>query len=279
MTKFLSGSEKYSGYWENTKEAVKLPRIHILFDDEDPRLFAKRFADAYKTRTMADSLLKYNFYIENMPTHQIPEISNDKVNRVLNMVQNSKNLRGKSSSDTTSLLSEANFDFAKTMNKIVFDKHIDKDGPQLISGPLVLPDKKEKGDPPQMGMISIPHHNFPEQFSNFCFSSILNKDASIRAMQEIRKECNDVNLKDIYNPNITKSMRVSEFKQIQKSSTSQISYYLKETWVNKIKDIIKTNFTDDSASAHGWVGAKPWYSLNETNKQSYENGKLKKFLT
>ena len=64
-------------------------------------------------------------------------------------------------------------------------------------------------------------------------------------MQEIRKECNDVLAKDIYNPNITKPMKVNEFNQIQKSSTSQISYYLKETWVNKIKEIIKTNFAED----------------------------------
>lgn len=40
-------------------------------------------------------------------------------------------------------------------------------------------------------------------------------------------------------------MKVTDFNQIQKSSTSQISYYLKETWVNKIKDIIKTNFAED----------------------------------
>lgn len=40
-------------------------------------------------------------------------------------------------------------------------------------------------------------------------------------------------------------MKVNEFNQIQKSSTSQISYYLKETWVNKIKEIIKTNFAED----------------------------------
>jgi hypothetical protein len=40
-------------------------------------------------------------------------------------------------------------------------------------------------------------------------------------------------------------MRVSEFNQIQKSSTSQIAYYLRETWVNKVKDIVKTNFAED----------------------------------
>jgi hypothetical protein len=69
IQKYLTTSERYEGYWENTKEKVRLHRIYILFDDEDPRQFAERFRVAYHTRTMADSLLKYNFYIENMPTH------------------------------------------------------------------------------------------------------------------------------------------------------------------------------------------------------------------
>jgi hypothetical protein len=63
-------------------------------------------------------------------------------------------------------------------------------------------------------MITIPPNEFAKQFSNFAFVTLLNKDESIRAMQEIRKECNDVLAKDIFNPNITKSMRVNEFKQI-----------------------------------------------------------------
>lgn len=212
IQKYLLQSERYEGYWENTKEKCRLHRIQILFDDEDPREFAKRFKVAYDSRVMADSLIKYNFYIENMPTHQIPEIDNDEVNRILSMTQNTKQLRGKSSSDTTTLLSEVNFEFAKTMNKIIFDKHLGTNGPNLISGPLTLPAEKPKELPPYYGMITIPPHNFPEQFSNFCFNSILNKDQSIRAMQEIRKECNDVLGKDIYNPNITKSMKVQEFK-------------------------------------------------------------------
>jgi hypothetical protein len=64
----------------------------------------------------------------------------------------------------------------------------------------------------------------------------------IRAQQEIRKECNEVSTKDIFNPNITKTMKVDEFNQIQASSISQASYFLKETWVNKIKEIIKSSF-------------------------------------
>jgi dynein heavy chain len=176
IQKYLQKSERYEGYWENTREKVRLHRINILFDDEDPREFAKRFAVAYNTRVVADSLLKYNFYIENMPTHQIPEIDNDQVNRMLGMTQNTKQLRGKSSSDTTALLSEVNFEFAKTMNKIIFDKHLKHTGTDLISGPLELPREKEKEETPYYAMITIPAHNFPESFSNFCFNSTLNKD-------------------------------------------------------------------------------------------------------
>jgi dynein heavy chain len=182
IQRYLQKSERYEGYWENTREKVRLHRIYILFDEEDPREFAKRFAVAYNTRVVADSLLKYNFYVENMPTHQIPEIDNDQVNRMLSMTQNTKQLRGKSSSDTTALLSEVNFEFAKTMNKIIFDKHLKATGPDLISGPLSLPEEKTKGETQYYGMITIPAHNFPEAFSNFCFSSTLNKNESIRAM-------------------------------------------------------------------------------------------------
>jgi dynein heavy chain len=85
ITKFLPKSERYEGYWENTKEKCRLHRIHMLFDAEDPRIFVRRFKQAYTSRIYADSLIKYNYYVENMPTHQIPEIDNEQVNRVLGM--------------------------------------------------------------------------------------------------------------------------------------------------------------------------------------------------
>jgi hypothetical protein len=78
------------------------------------------------------------------------------------MTQNTKQLRGKSSSDTTTLLSEVNFEFAKTMNQIIFDKHLKATGPNLITGPLTLPEEKKKEETPYFGMIDIPPHNFPE---------------------------------------------------------------------------------------------------------------------
>jgi len=217
IQKYLK-SERYEGYWENTKEKCRLYRIFVLFDEEDPRIFAKRFKKAYMSRIYADSMIRYNYYIENMPTHQIPEVDNEQVNRVLSLTQNTKALRGKSSSDTTTLLSEVNFDFAKSMNKIIFDKHMRDKNNDLIMSNLTLPPNPPAKEKPYYGLINIPPHNFPEQFSQFCFNTMLNKDEVIKAMQIIRKQCNDAGLRSIYNTSITHTMTVRDFEGSQNGS-------------------------------------------------------------
>ena len=205
-----------------------------------------------------------------MPIHEIPELDHEKINRILLLTQNTKALRGKSSADT-SLLNEINFDFAKTMNKIIFDKHLKEKGGSngLITGSLSLPPEKLEEASPYFGMISIPPHDYPGIFTNFDANTLLKTNEVVLALHEIKKECNDVMTRDIYNPNINKTMGIEDFKQIQNSSISQTSYYLRETWVNKIKDIIKGHFNNLDGG---------WFNLNETNRAFYEVGPLKKFL-
>ena len=67
-------------------------------------------------------------------------------------------------------------------------------------------------------------------------------------------------------------MTVDDFNQIQASAISQAAYYLKETWVTKIKEIIKQNYQEAPE------GQRSWFNLAESNKEAYEIGKLKKFL-
>ena len=89
-------------------------------------------------------------------------------------------MRGKSSADTTTLLSEVNFDFAKSQNKIIFDKHMGEKGSEMITNSLTMPPDPPPKEKPYFGLIKIPPHNFPEQFSLFCFNTLMNREEVIR---------------------------------------------------------------------------------------------------
>ena len=115
-----------------------LPRIHILFDEEDPIKFSKRVAHAHIQRTYADSLLKYNHYIENMPTQDGDEVNSEQTKR-LEKLTLTKHLEGL---DTTYLILEINRDFSKSMNKIIFDKYLEEANADLLPHNLKLPIKK-----------------------------------------------------------------------------------------------------------------------------------------
>ncbi len=104
------------------------------------------------------------------------------------------------------------------MNWIIMEKTMEKTLEQLkdmIPANLTLPPKAPTKETPYFGMVPIPQHDFPEQFSNFCFNSLYIKEEVIRAMVEIRQECNQL-LEDnrIFEVKINKTLRVEEFKQI-----------------------------------------------------------------
>lgn len=66
--------ERYVGYWDGTTELVRLHRINLLFDSEDPRIFAQRVSQAHRERVYADSQIRYHFFIDNMPQHELHEL-------------------------------------------------------------------------------------------------------------------------------------------------------------------------------------------------------------
>jgi hypothetical protein len=62
----------------------------------------------------------------------------------------------------------------------------------MIPADLSLPDKAPPKETPYFGMVPIPALDFPERFSNFCFKSLYIKEEAIRAMVDIRTECNNL---------------------------------------------------------------------------------------
>ena len=287
-------TEKYNGYWDGTHEHVSLTRINLLFDAEDPRIFAQRVVQAHSERVYADSQIRYNFFIDFMPFEELPEPDTEQKNRIQKMATASRALKNRSTIDQTNIMSEVIRDFRRTMNQIIMEETINyqdereflakhnnygrgmaKDyTTELIPTNLKLPPKPKPKEVPYFGLVPIPPHDFPEQFSTFCFNSLFIKPEVITAMVEIRAECNKVLLENrIFNTKLRKGMKVEEFKQHQSSSRTSLQTATGNIgWCDKLTKIIKASFKD--------VG-KGWFNLNvtEDEKESYEFGKLKKFLS
>jgi dynein heavy chain len=209
-----------------------------------------------------------------MPTDDLPEIDQEQSTRIYRMAMASRYLKSRSNVESASIMYEVNQDYARTMNKIIMDKTLEKTPEELegmIPANLTLPDKPRPKPVPYYGQVPIPPHDFPDSLSNFNFSSLYIKEETIRAMVEIRGLCNELMTKRIFDTSQKNMQRIDEFKMIQSGSISQFESDCGENgWVGNLARIIKTHFDD--------VG-KGWFNIHEKSKSTYEFGKLKKFLT
>ena len=119
--------EKFTGYWDGTQEYVELTRINLLFDAEDPRIFAQRVVQAHAERVYADSQIRYNFFIDFMPFEELPEPDTEQRGRIQKMATASRALKNRQTVDQTNILSEVIRDYKRTMNQIIMEETINYD--------------------------------------------------------------------------------------------------------------------------------------------------------
>jgi dynein heavy chain len=123
------------GRWRsagNLSEEIRLHRLYICLDAEDPRKYVLRVANAFQQRVYADSIIRYNFFIDNMPTADLSELDSEQKKRIEHLAIGAPYWHGPDSKvkhleqDANPLLAEVNGDFNRTMNKIIFDKFLDE---------------------------------------------------------------------------------------------------------------------------------------------------------
>ena len=164
-----------------------------------------------------------------MPVQELADLDTEQRSRILKMALASRELKGKQQVDTNNILFEVKLDFHRTMNQIIMEETMRKpeeDRQEMIPANLTLPPKPKAKEVPYFGQVPIPQHDFPEQFSTFCFNSLFIKDEVIRAMVKIREECNYVLNEQprIFNVQRKKLYRLEEFKQQQNSSISTMKF-------------------------------------------------------
>ncbi|CDJ34396.1 uncharacterized protein EMH_0001030 [Eimeria mitis] len=262
-------SNKFHVQFCDRKDNAELLRIELLFKSEDPVKFADRLQAAHKSRAAAESLIQYNYYIDNMPTSDIPGLDEVQKKRVMDKALSCPRTRRCKTATVDSLLKEVNTYFARTMNKIAFDIFLDRNKDKRLRTDLQLPPAPKPRPPSWHALVTVPTYDFSKAFASFCSTSLYVKTEVIRAMVGIREECVDVLEKRIFNTSFPRAVKLDEFRQMQRASISQVTYFLQEAWASKLHEIIDTNLRH--------VG-KGWFNIYEFNKETYEYGKIKRML-
>lgn len=167
VTEYSAGDNKYKCEpLDGSSDPLWMPRIFVHFLAEDPFLYSKRLARAVRERRQAEMFLRYNFYIDSMPTEDIPPLMAEQVNRMLGYALNSKKLKDKLM-DTSQLVNEVNIEYARTMNKVVFDASLGR----LASGTahelmIPMPETFPTGNPKPVRQLAegCREGGFPARF-------------------------------------------------------------------------------------------------------------------
>jgi dynein heavy chain len=66
-----------------------------------------------------------------MPTEELSELDPEQISRIISMATASRYLKSRQNVDTTAIMFEVNQDFARTMNKIIMEKTLEKSAEEL----------------------------------------------------------------------------------------------------------------------------------------------------
>jgi dynein heavy chain len=263
--------KKFQGVWSHNNTEGKLSRIYMCFDEENYRKFAQRILNAVTRRKHADSIIRYNFFINEMPKQDVNELDEIQKSRLAKKAQKKQSNR-ELKFDLASLFLEINDDYAHTMNRLVFDKYIGEASKDVLPHDLVLPPIPEN-IAKYFGLLELAHNKdskgFMESFKDFSSTTFVQKEEAIRVLELIKEENRIASEMSVFNINIPKPLKIEEFLSQQDSSATTVSYNLKGSWSARIISIIKTEF----------IGVnRGWASVPELKKGTYEYEKFVRFV-
>lgn len=70
-----------------------VPRVHLLFLAEDPRVFVQRVVSANNLRKKTQALLRYNLYVDCMPVDGLRSIEDKSLGRMKQLAMSTPHLR------------------------------------------------------------------------------------------------------------------------------------------------------------------------------------------
>jgi dynein heavy chain len=283
-------SQRFAIRWSSGAEERAI-NLHVLFEGDDPVLFADRLAKAMKQRRYAHSLLKYHFFIDSMPEDNSRKIGKESVDRMANTAKDriwdvQSEFAEKLERKLESLVDEAQKEYRRVQNLITFEKVQTQvvggqNGLGGVLGDLQLPPPPAPKEVPYLAVKVLPSWNpsmgppdptlprdFRQAFEWFCKDSLLIRPEVCGALQVTRGMCLDLLTECVFETAFNQPMRLQDFIERQEAATTRLRGRL-GMWVNTIRMQITTKLQQATVK---------WYHLHETNIDNYRASRLRCLL-
>ena len=261
----------------------RVPRLEVCFGAENPFDFARRVRDAFARRKEAEEVLQYNLFVDAMPSDDLPPLDQGQLSRMLASAMSTKGLaNAETELDVAGLMQEVNLDYMRAQSKFVLDAAAatavaaeEQGGEEgvvdSIFKKVIIPESEQPSRPaaPEQGCVRVENEGFLDKVSDFTFASFLTQPKVVTLLTKVRDECNWVLASSPLRSNILRSVKLTEWTQVQSQATTALTTELQDKWSPTCRNHMQRSLND--------VG-KGWFNIHEQNRDIYEFSKLKRLM-
>ncbi len=275
--------------------------FYVYFEGEDLSLYARRVGACHQRRRWAESLLKYSFCIESMPTERISTCPRHVLDRISDAALNTTSLQeGREELGVENLCIEVCNLYSLSQNKIIFDKVVSSDGeshllpsdlefpPEEIAGPEVGIGKDGRAPKPPAPFkgvcnISVPF-DFRNAYTTFCRNSLRIRPEVVLALVDVQAESSVVLNKFLFRNNY--AVPQSEVNYIEDVTVFHKPYspqkFLEDegSHISSLSYLPNKYIPNVRSHLYRYLNAveRPWFNLYEVSVSAYKSSRLRCFL-
>jgi len=278
-------TQRYLVRWANGAEDQVIS-LHVLFDGDDPYLFADRLAKALRQRRYAKGLLEYHFFIDNMPEDPARKVGKEAVARIASIARASlwdanNEFADKLQAKMESLFLEVHREYGRSQNQIAFDKVRGQGCLNVLPSDFLMPPpappqevpwRMPKELPSWSPSMGPPDPEIPcslrEAHERFCHASLLIRPEIVTALLLTQSMCIDLSKESVFDMSFESAMGLPDFSEKENGSITRFKGRL-GMWMNTVRMHITVCLQK---------AAVKWFNLNETSLSTYKASRLRSFL-
>jgi dynein heavy chain len=262
---------------------LRRPRLLVMFQADDPFMFAKRIGAALREREKVTRELAYNLCLDCMPVDFLPAMTHKQTQHIVAKAVTTKRLISEhatalqgslsSSPAMAAIVEEMNLEYLRALNKCILDdaykanQHLPAQEQNASLSAALCP--QSSWGPMRSGCVAMPPgYDFVELRNQFTFRSFLTVKDVLRCISNVQLQSTNIAGSSLFAVT-SHTVRPDEFEQMQQSHREKMTAMLKEQWVSSMCLAITKSLES--------IG-KGWFNTREHRMNVYLESKLRKLM-